>query len=95
MRNADLADSQHSRVMNGLLSGNRWCWLYRLPLVDALIGDGHSVRVLDNLTSGSLKNIPVKAVLIKGDITDPEIVAQALEGVDGCFHLAAIASVEQ
>ncbi|MGA8757560.1 MAG: SDR family NAD(P)-dependent oxidoreductase [Stellaceae bacterium] len=64
-------------------------------LVDALIGDGHSVRVLDNLTSGSLKNIPVKAVFIKGDITDPEVVAQALEGVDGCFHLAAIASVEQ
>ena len=64
-------------------------------LVDALIGDGHSVRVLDDLTTGSQNNIPVKAAFIKGDVTDPEIVAQAVDGVDGCFHLAAIASVEQ
>ncbi len=64
-------------------------------LVDALIGDGHSVRVLDDLTSGSRNNIAIKAAFIKGSVTDPEIVAQALDGVDGCFHLAAIASVEQ
>jgi UDP-glucose 4-epimerase len=64
-------------------------------LVDALIGDGHSVRVLDDLTTGSRNNIPVKAAFIKGDVTDPEILAQAVDRVDGCFHLAAIASVEQ
>ncbi len=64
-------------------------------LVDALIGDGHSVRVLDNLSSGSRSNIHLKADFIKGDVTDPEIVSRAIDGADGCFHLAAIASVEQ
>lgn len=64
-------------------------------LVDALIGDGHSVRVLDDLTSGNRNNIPVTAAFTRGSVTDPETVAQALDSVDGCFHLAAIASVEQ
>jgi UDP-glucose 4-epimerase len=64
-------------------------------LVEALIVDGHCVRVLDDLSSGRHQNIPAKAEFIKADITDADIVGQAFDGIDGCFHLAAIASVDQ
>ena len=33
------------------------------------------------------------ATLIEGDVADPHAMRAAIEGVDGCFHLAAIASV--
>src|SRR5271157_2012979 len=63
-------------------------------LVEALIADGHWVRVLDDLSSGKREKIPPKAEFIKADIT-PDIVGPAVAGIDGCFHLAAIASVER
>jgi UDP-glucose 4-epimerase len=62
-------------------------------LADALLGQRHTVRVLDDLSSGSRDNLPNGVEFIRGDVTDPALVAQAFEGVDGCFHLAAIASV--
>src|SRR5271166_1959868 len=62
-------------------------------LVEALLGEGHAVRVLDDLSSGCRENLPRQIEFIKGDVTDPATVGQALEGVDGCFHLAAIPSV--
>lgn len=64
-------------------------------LVEALIADGHCVRVLDDLSSGRRQNIPEQAEFIKADITDTEMMGQAFDGIDGCFHLAAIASVDQ
>jgi UDP-glucose 4-epimerase len=51
--------------------------------------------VLDDLSTGRRSNLPAAATLIEGDVADPVIVAEALDGVDGCFHLAAIASVEK
>ena len=71
------------------------CGFIGSHLCDALLGEGHDVRVLDDLSSGSLTNLAAGASLIRGTITDPATVAAALEGVDGCFHLAAIASVER
>src|SRR5271156_773138 len=64
-------------------------------LCDALVARGDTVRVLDDLTTGRRSNLPAAATLIRGDVTDPATVAAAMDGVDGCFHLAAIASVEQ
>jgi UDP-glucose 4-epimerase len=64
-------------------------------LCDALIARGDSVRVLDDLSTGHRTNLPPGASLIEGDVADPVIVGQVMEGVDGCFHLAAIASVEE
>jgi len=32
-------------------------------------------------------------LLIEADVTDPQAVDRAFDGVDGCFHLAAIASM--
>jgi UDP-glucose 4-epimerase len=64
-------------------------------LCDALVARGDVVRVLDNLSTGHRRNVPGAACLIVGDVADPVAVAQAMDGVDGCFHLAAIASVEK
>jgi UDP-glucose 4-epimerase len=62
-------------------------------LVDSLLDEGHAVRVLDDLSSGHRHNLPRQAEFIQADVTDPEAVDRALDEVEGCFHLAAIASV--
>jgi UDP-glucose 4-epimerase len=62
-------------------------------LVDALLKQGHLVRVLDDLSSGHRQNLPLQIQFLHGDITDPTTVDEAFEGIDACFHLAAIASV--
>jgi UDP-glucose 4-epimerase len=64
-------------------------------LVDSLVRDGHTVRVLDDLSTGRADNLPSGAELVISSVTDPSDVRHALDGVDGCFHLAAIASVER
>jgi UDP-glucose 4-epimerase len=64
-------------------------------LCEALVGRGDRVRVLDDLSTGHRSNLPTGVVLIQGDVADPDTVREAVEGVDGCFHLAAIASVER
>lgn len=64
-------------------------------LSDCLLALGHDVRVIDNLTSGDIKNIPQGAELIHADIRDPEALERAFAGISGCFHLAAIASVQR
>ncbi len=63
-------------------------------LVDALLTRGDQVRVLDNLSSGKRENLDPRVVLTVADVADAQAVAKAMDGVDGCFHLAAIASVE-
>ena len=61
----------------------------------ALVAAGNDVLILDNLSTGKLHNLPRGAELMIGDITDSAAVGEAMEGVDGVFHLAAVASVEQ
>lgn len=65
-------------------------------LVEALVARGHRVRVLDNLSTGDLRYLAkVHQAIdwIPGDVTDPDIVKQATEGVEYVFHHAALASV--
>lgn len=62
-------------------------------LADALVARGDGVRILDDLSSGKTENTPSSAQLVLGDVTVPATVDAAMDGVDGCFHLAAIASV--
>jgi UDP-glucose 4-epimerase len=64
-------------------------------LVKSLLDDGHSVRVLDDLSSGNRDNLCRTVEFIKADVADPEVVERAFDAIAGCFHLAAIASVEQ
>ncbi|ASJ11592.1 NAD-dependent epimerase/dehydratase family protein [Thermococcus thioreducens] len=63
-------------------------------LVDALMERGYNVRVLDDLSAGSLDNIKrwlehEGFEFIEGDMRKREIVEKAVEGVDAVFHLAA------
>jgi nucleoside-diphosphate-sugar epimerase len=65
-------------------------------LVDALIGAGDEVRVLDDLSSGKIENLDgarSSLELIEGSVTDPEVVRRAVEGRDYVLHHAALASV--
>jgi UDP-glucose 4-epimerase len=64
-------------------------------LCDALIARGDKVRVLDDLSTGHRANLPSGVECIVGDIADTATAQLVSEGVDGCFHLAAIASVER
>ncbi len=65
-------------------------------LVERLVHDGHRVRVLDNLCTGSLDNLAsVEGAyeFFHGDLQDAKLVARAVEGVEVIFHEAALASV--
>jgi len=76
-----------------LLTGG--CGFIGSHLADALVGAGHRVRILDDLSSGRIGNAPEAAELVVGDVADEATVRSALRGVDGCFHLAAVASVQR
>lgn len=66
-------------------------------LVDALLGEGYKVSVLDNLSTGKVVNLPIGHAgleLMIGDVADAAVVRQAMEGCDAVVHLAAVASVQ-
>jgi UDP-glucose 4-epimerase len=71
------------------------CGFIGSHLCEALIRNGASVRILDDLSTGLRENAPRGSVLFENSVVDPEVVAAAMDGVDGCFHLAAIASIQQ
>ncbi|HLI12851.1 MAG TPA: NAD-dependent epimerase/dehydratase family protein [Alphaproteobacteria bacterium] len=71
------------------------CGFIGSHLCDALVARGDEVRVLDDLSTGRRSNLNPKADLVVGDVADGSAVAQAMRNVDGCFHLAAVASVER
>jgi len=67
-------------------------------LVDHLIEGGHQVRVLDNLSSGSLKNLErwlgsPSLEFMEGDLLNPRDIYEALEDCDAVYHMAAVPEV--
>ncbi len=59
-------------------------------IVDSLIEKGHDVVVLDDLSSGSVKNLPRKIRFIKLDVRSNNVCTLFLEEqFDAVFHLAA------
>lgn len=65
-------------------------------LVHRLVEQGHTVRVLDNFSSGKRANLAPVADdvhVIEGDLRSPEDCARACEGVEIIFHEAARPSV--
>jgi UDP-glucose 4-epimerase len=76
------------------------CWLVTggcgfigSHLVEALLARGDRVRILDDLSTGKRHAVLKGAEIIVGDVADPRLLGRALAGADGCFHLAAVASV--
>jgi nucleoside-diphosphate-sugar epimerase len=64
--------------------------------VDELVRRGHSVVVLDDLSSGKEDNLAEtrnKITFIKGTITDIEVVRKAMHEAEYVLHLAARTSV--
>ncbi|NBP82064.1 NAD-dependent epimerase/dehydratase family protein, partial [bacterium] len=66
-------------------------------IVDALLASSHEVAVLDDLSSGSVENLPQGVPLHQVDIRDADAVAQvfAAEKPDAVCHQAAQMSVSR
>jgi nucleoside-diphosphate-sugar epimerase len=65
-------------------------------LAEELVWRGHQVTVVDNLSTGSRRNIePIEARLtfVEGDLTDPAVCRRMVRGIDYVLHQAAIPSV--
>ena len=63
-------------------------------LVDALVADGHRVRILDSLApevhGGRIPaHLNKDAEFIHGSVCDVETVSNAMDGIEAVFHLAA------
>jgi UDP-glucose 4-epimerase len=66
-------------------------------LADALIARGDSVTILDNMSTGSAKNIAHlqgKIEVHEGDIRDKALVEKLIEQSDIVFHMAAALGVK-
>ena len=66
-------------------------------LVHLLLGEGHTVTVLDDLSTGKAENLPREGGnlrLLIGDVADQAALDSVLPGQDAAVHLAAVASVE-
>jgi UDP-glucose 4-epimerase len=69
-------------------------------LAEALLKNGHSVRVLDDFSTGARENLTKishdsRLEMISGSILDRKLVEQCIIGIDGCFHMAAAVGVEK
>jgi UDP-glucose 4-epimerase len=68
-------------------------------LAERLLGDGDKVVVVDNLSTGSLKNIEAFKKgsafdFVEGDVRNAELVEGLVEQCDAIFHLAAAVGVQ-
>ncbi|MFZ2803665.1 MAG: NAD-dependent epimerase/dehydratase family protein [Patescibacteria group bacterium] len=59
-------------------------------LVDALVADGHHVRILDNLSTGKRERINPAAEFVEKDFTKLDEIRPAFDGIDGVFHVGAL-----
>jgi UDP-glucose 4-epimerase len=67
-------------------------------LVEALVSEGKQIRVLDNLSTGSLENLKQVRGQIEfnqGDVRDLDALLEAMADVELVFHQAAMVSVPE
>jgi UDP-glucose 4-epimerase len=61
-----------------------------------LVAEGRAVRVVDNLVTGfrhNLEDVLDRVDFIKGDICDPDVCDDVVQGIETVFHVAALPSV--
>ena len=66
-------------------------------LTEKLVEQGDTVTVIDNLNTGkieNLKSVSKKINFVQNDIRNVEVVKNLMENMDGVFHQAAMASVQ-
>ena len=66
-------------------------------LADALIARGDSVTILDNLSTGSLKNLSgiiEKVEFLEGDIRNQDLIEKLTQSSDVVLHMAAALGVQ-
>lgn len=71
------------------------CGFIGSHLVETLLKRGERVRVLDDLSTGRRHKAIEGAELVVGDVANRDLVARMMAGMAGCFHLAAVASVQR
>ena len=59
-------------------------------LAHRLIAEGEQVTILDRFSRGKMHRVPDGSRTIAGDIRHPEVVWNALQGVDTIWHLAYV-----
>lgn len=72
------------------------CGFIGSHLAEALVAEGHAVRVFDNLASGHLENLKSfadRVEFVRGDIREPAALQAAMGGIEYVFHEAALVSV--
>ena len=66
-------------------------------ITKALVEQGHSVTIIDNLNTGKEENLEIikeKINFVKGNILDNKLLEEITVDIDGIFHQAALASVQ-
>jgi UDP-glucose 4-epimerase len=72
------------------------CGFIGSHIAEALVAEGHAVRVFDNLATGYLENIKGfadRVEFVRGDIREPTALQAAMHGIEFVFHEAALVSV--
>ena len=72
------------------------CGFIGSHIVKALLEQGMSVRVFDNLSTGRLSNINSicdEIELIEGDLRDTSLIHQSMKNIEVVYHQGALASV--
>jgi UDP-glucose 4-epimerase len=64
-------------------------------LVDGLVNQGANVTILDNLSTGSKKNLNPKARFLFGGVEDVQVVRKSMEDIELVYHLAADATTRE
>jgi len=64
-------------------------------LANTLARQGHTVRVLDDLSTGDPARLDPNVTLTRGDVTDVPKLWSLLHGVDCVYHLAARVAVSE
>jgi nucleoside-diphosphate-sugar epimerase len=91
-----MRDGVHSSGSRVLVTGG--AGFIGSHFVEAALNQGYSVRVFDDLSTGSLKNLQdiqghPHLEFVRGDVRRAKQVGTAFEGVEAVVHLAALVSV--
>ena len=82
--------------MISLVTGG--CGFIGSHIVDRLLAEGHTVRVIDNFSTGRPTNLEhhkanENLTIYQKDIRNKEDITPVFEGVDYVFHMAALADI--